>query len=45
MHSAYVLASGGRRVGKQIARALNTAISYAVRKGILIADNPLAQSV
>ena len=31
-------------MGKQIAHALNTAISYAVRKGILIADNPLGQS-
>lgn len=44
MHSAYVLASGGHRVGKQIAHALNTAISYAVRKGVLVADNPLGQS-
>lgn len=43
LHSAYVLASGGRRVGKQIAHALNTAISYAVRKGLLAADNPLGQ--
>jgi very-short-patch-repair endonuclease len=44
MHSAYVLASGQRQVGRQIAHALNAAISYAVRKGILIADNPLGQA-
>lgn len=44
MHSAYVLASGGRRVGKQIGHALNTAISEAVRTGILVAENPLEQS-
>lgn len=44
IHSVYVLASGGSRVSKQIAHALNTAISYAVRRGILIADNPLGQS-
>jgi very-short-patch-repair endonuclease len=44
MHSAYVLASGGHRVGKQIGHALNTAISEAVRAGILVAENPLGQS-
>ena len=44
IHQAYVNASGQRRVGKQIAHALNAALSEAVRKGILVADNPLHDS-
>ncbi len=43
IHGAYVVASGGRRVGKQIARTLNTAITAAVRTGVFVADNPLGQ--
>jgi very-short-patch-repair endonuclease len=43
MHSAYVKASGGQRVGKQIAKALNSAITTAVRRGLLIEDNPLGE--
>jgi very-short-patch-repair endonuclease len=46
LHSAYVRASGGHRVGKLIANALNRAVTSAVRRGILIEDNPLgAQGV
>jgi very-short-patch-repair endonuclease len=41
LHSAYVKASGGQRVGKQIAKALNSAISAAARRGLLVEDNPL----
>ncbi|PRX50856.1 AAA domain-containing protein [Prauserella shujinwangii] len=44
LHSVYVRASGGQRVGKQIARTLNSAISAAVRKRVLVADNPLGES-
>ncbi|MFC5260918.1 AAA domain-containing protein [Kribbella qitaiheensis] len=44
LHTAYVRASGGHRVGKQIAKALNSAIVIAVRQGTLLADNPLEQS-
>ncbi len=38
---AYVRASGGQRVGSQIAKALNLAVSRAVRDGRLIEDRPL----
>ena len=41
LHRAYVTASGQRRVGKQIAHALNAALTDAVRQGLLFADNPL----
>jgi very-short-patch-repair endonuclease len=41
LHSVYVKASGGQRVGKQIASLLNSAITSAVRRGVLVADNPL----
>ncbi|MFI0467727.1 AAA domain-containing protein [Saccharopolyspora sp. 5N102] len=41
IHTAYVKASGGQRVGRQIAHDLNSAITAAVRKGLLIKDNPL----
>lgn len=41
LHHAYVTASGGRRVGKQIAHTLNGALSAAVRRGDLASDNPL----
>lgn len=43
LHSAYVRASGGQRVGKQIASTLNSAIEAAVRRGVLTSDNPLGQ--
>lgn len=41
LHSAYVRASGGQKVGKLIANALNRAVTSAVRSGVLIEDNPL----
>ena len=41
IHHIYVLSAGGQRVGKQIARALNSALSDAVRRGVLVEDNPL----
>jgi very-short-patch-repair endonuclease len=43
LHSAYVKASGGQRVGKQIATTLNSAIITAVRRGLLVEDNPLGE--
>ena len=39
--SAYVRASGGRRVGRAIANALDRAVMSAVRRGVLVVDNPL----
>lgn len=44
LHTAYVRAASGHRVGKQVARALNLAIGAAVRQGKLIADDPLRES-
>lgn len=41
---AYVLASGGLRVGKAIAKQLNSAVSRAEREGRLLMDNPLHQA-
>ncbi|HEV2782295.1 MAG TPA: AAA domain-containing protein [Actinophytocola sp.] len=41
LHAVYVKCSGGRRVGKLMANALNTAIAAAVRDGILVEENPL----
>jgi hypothetical protein len=41
LHSAYVQASGGRKVGKNIAATLNAAIADAVGQGLLVEDNPL----
>lgn len=43
LHQAHVRASGGQRVGRQIAHDLNSAITFAKKKGNLIADNPLAE--
>ncbi|BCL16044.1 AAA domain-containing protein [Micromonospora sagamiensis] len=43
LHTAFVKAAGGQRVGKTIAKALNSAITVAVRRGVLIADNPLGE--
>jgi len=43
IHSAYVKASEGQRVSKQIARELNSAITSAVRRGFFIGDNPLGE--
>ncbi|MBP2471708.1 very-short-patch-repair endonuclease [Crossiella equi] len=44
LHNAYVRASGQRKVGHVIARALNSAISQAVRRGELVEDNPLDEA-
>lgn len=43
LHSAYVAASGGQRVGKQIASTLNRALVRARRVGRLVADDPLKE--
>lgn len=43
LHSAYVKASEGQRVSKQIAKVLNSAITAAVRRGLLIGENPLGE--
>ncbi len=40
----YVKASGGRRVGPQIAKDLISTVTMAVRQGLLIQDNPLDES-
>lgn len=44
LHHAYRDAYGGHRVGKEIARLLNRAISLAERRRLIIADNPLKES-
>jgi hypothetical protein len=44
IHRLYVQSSGGTRVGSQVARLLNSAVSLAVRRGALLADDPLGRS-
>ncbi|HJT04947.1 MAG TPA: AAA domain-containing protein, partial [Pseudonocardiaceae bacterium] len=44
LHSVYVRASEGTRVGHQIAKVLNSAVTTAVRQGRLVLDNPLLES-
>lgn len=44
LQHAYVRASGGQRVGKQIASALNRQITRLVQAGTLLADNPTGES-
>lgn len=44
LHQAYVRAAGGQRVGREIARVLNGAITRAERQGKIVADNPLNES-
>ncbi|WP_104478982.1 AAA domain-containing protein [Actinokineospora auranticolor] len=44
LHTAYVRASGGNRIGKLIATDLNRAIGAAVRAGRLVEDNPLGEA-
>lgn len=39
LHSVYVRASGGQRVGKNIADTLNSAINSATRRGVLVRDH------
>lgn len=43
LHSVYVRSSAGQRVGSQIARQLNRAVSTAVRQGRLIQYDPLGE--
>ncbi len=43
LHSVFVKASGGQKVGKLIAKSLNSAITVAVRQGVLVADSPLGE--
>ncbi|MGW3547011.1 AAA domain-containing protein [Janibacter hoylei] len=39
----YVVASGGKRVGKLIAKELNSAVTRAERTGLIVSDNPLQE--
>lgn len=41
LQRSYVVASGGKRVGKLIAKELNSAITRAERTGRIVSDNPL----
>ncbi|WP_343709409.1 AAA domain-containing protein [Mycobacterium sp.] len=41
LQQSYVRASGGRRVGREIAHTLNRAISIAERQGQIVSENPL----
>jgi hypothetical protein len=43
LHQVYVKASGGRRVGREIARQLNQAITLAERRGLIVSENPLGE--
>ena len=44
LHAAYVRSSAGHRVGPQIGKILNSAVSVAVRRGLLIGEAPLAEA-
>lgn len=44
LHGAYVKASGGQRVGKLVAAALNSAVTTAVRRGLIVQDDPLGEA-
>jgi very-short-patch-repair endonuclease len=44
LQQAYIKASGGQKVGKNIARVLNQAITSAERQGHIVSDNPLNAS-
>lgn len=44
LSSAYVRASGGQRVTKNISEELNRAIAQAVRDGRIVEDNPLNEN-
>jgi very-short-patch-repair endonuclease len=44
LHQAYRDAYGGQRVGKEIARFFNHAISIAERREHIVSDNPLKES-
>lgn len=44
IHSAYVAASGGQRVGPAIAQTLNSALTRLLRRGALVASDPLGRA-
>jgi very-short-patch-repair endonuclease len=44
LHSVYVRSSEGMRVGQQIAKVLNSAVTAAVRQGRIVQDDPLLES-
>jgi very-short-patch-repair endonuclease len=44
LHTVYVQAAAGQRVGSQIAKVLNSAVSAAVRQGRLVQDDPLGET-
>lgn len=44
LHDAYRDAYGGQRIGRELARSLNQAMELAVRRGHLVADDPLGES-
>jgi hypothetical protein len=44
IHSAYVAASGGHRVGSAIAQTLNSALTRLLRRGVLVAADPLGRA-
>ncbi len=44
LHQVYVKASGGRRVGREIARQLNQAITLAEKRGLIHSENPLGEA-
>lgn len=44
LHSVYVRASAGQKVGSVIAKTLNSAVTTAVRQGHLVEENPLGEA-
>jgi very-short-patch-repair endonuclease len=44
LHTAYIRASGGQRVTRLSASAINKVITEAVRRGTLVEDNPLGET-
>jgi hypothetical protein len=44
LHSVYVRAAAGQKVGSQIAKILHSAVTTAVRHGQLVQDDPLRES-
>jgi very-short-patch-repair endonuclease len=44
LHQVYVKSAGGTRVGRDIARQLNQAISLAERRGLILSENPLNEA-
>ncbi|RTL67041.1 MAG: hypothetical protein EKK42_16670 [Pseudonocardiaceae bacterium] len=44
LHTVYAQSASGSRVGSAIAKALNSAVTSAVRQGRLVKDNPLGEA-